>query len=540
MESQTTGRYLFGPFLVERMLARGGMAEVLLAQERGLQGFRRRVVIKRVLPHLADDPEFVAMFNAEARLAARLVHPGIVHVYEFGCYEGSYFLSMEYVEGASLAQIARRLGTRRLPIEHALKIVASICEALQYTHTLRDEESRPLGLVHRDVSPQNILVSVHGTVKLADFGIAKATESSTNSTRAGTIKGKFAYMAPERLMGTGADLRSDIFSAGVVLWELLTGSRLYAANEPGQIVTKILSDPVPNVGDLAPGIPPEFDAIVARALAKRPEDRYPNAAQMQMDIERGLSRAGLLSNAPLLAEFLRESGVFTDDLATDPAPPPECAPAPTPEAEPGVALTTPTSQVVVRPPARRHRLGAALGGVAIAAAVAALLFWVPWRRGTAETSRSSREEPRAVVAAAPAMPAAAPALPGPTPAGSASASPAPAEPAPAPTPAAQPAPTSAAGATAVTTVAPRAAPAPGPTAGAVAAPRHATGLVSIDSTPWSRVYFRGRLLGETPIAEAALPVGSQRLVFEYGEGQRHSILVRVREDETVRSRIRLP
>jgi serine/threonine-protein kinase len=579
VEAQTSG-LAFGSYRLLRTLARGGMAEVMLAEERGLEGFRRRVVIKRVLPHLADDPEFVAMFLEEARLAALLTHPGIVHIYEFGSHEGSFFLAMEYVEGASLSQIIRRLGDRRLPVEHAMKITAGVCEALQYTHALRDELGKPLGLVHRDVSPQNVLLSVHGTVKLADFGIAKATERSSN-TRSGTIKGKFPYMAPERLMGAATDARSDVFSIGVVLFEMMTGRKLYGGDEPGQIVTRILTEPVPRLSDHVPGCPTELDDILARALAKQPEERTPTAGQLQMELERAMARAGLFSNAPTLAAYLAETGVVAPNemRLVDPTPPRQAttstAPLPgvgalesdeavvvevkfsttltgIPLAEAGPAATpppdsstprspqpieavtvttrTPTSEVLVLPASRWRRLWWLAAACALA--VGAFMAISPRRPSTppsseAAASRSSVQRPAVAVPEAPQPPA--PREPSPE----AAAEPASREPPPAVVaahPEAPPAPATEGG------VPHRATP-----DGAQArpgAPRAvATGLVSLDTTPWSRVYFHARLLGETPLAEVRLPAGRQVLVCVDGQGQRHSVTVVVVPGEVTRRRV---
>jgi len=579
VESQSSGQQ-FGPYEMLRTLARGGMAEVMLAEERGLHGFRRRVVIKRVLPHLADDPEFVAMFLEEARLAALLTHPGIVHIYEFGNHQGSYFLAMEYVEGASLSQILRRLGDRRIPVEHAMKMISSVCEALQYTHALRDEDGKPLGLVHRDVSPQNVLISVHGTVKLADFGIAKATERSSN-TRSGTIKGKFPYMAPERLMGAGTDARSDVFAVGVVLFEVLSGRKLYGGDEPGQIVTRILTEPVPRLQEHVPDCPAELDDILARALAKKPEERVASAGELQNLLERAMARAGLFSNAPTLAVFLSEAGVIAPNemRLVDPTPPRQpvtatstvvppsgsprsddplsvdvrfastltgvpvadeparAAPADAPATLPSMLAArameavetptqttrTPTSEVLALPMNRRRRswVVLAVGGIVACLAVAAYSL----RESPTPSSEAAPVEP-VQRAAAPPGPAREEPAPPATHEDPGSEPPAPVaeEPAPPPPP----------------TVSAPSPPPPAPPADErPRAPREpaATGLVSLDTTPWSRVYFHSRLLGETPLAEVRLPAGRQVLVCVDGQGTRHTVTVVVDPSQVVRRRV---
>ncbi len=597
MEAQSSG-LAFGSYRLLRTLARGGMAEVMLAEERGLEGFRRRVVIKRVLPHLADDPEFVAMFLEEARLAALLTHPGIVHIYEFGCHEGSYFLAMEYVEGASLSQILRRLGDRRLPVEHAVKITASVCEALQYTHSLRDDQGKPLGLVHRDVSPQNVLVSVHGTVKLADFGIAKATERSSN-TRSGTIKGKFPYMAPERLMGAATDARSDVFAVGVVLFEMLTGRKLYGGDEPGQIVTRILNEPVPRLSEHVPGCPAELDDILARVLAKRPEDRTPTAGQLQMELERATARAGLFSNAPTLAAYLAEMGVVAPNemRLVDPTPPRQAttstAPLPggpgtpasdeavsvevrfsttltgIPLAEAGtgsspppsavlslssappspasleavtVTVRTPTSDVLALPSNRGRRSLWLIAACAVAVGGGIVLYQlrgnVPPSSEAAPSRSAERAPPELQTAVARSEAPRGEAPPDEAPPREAE-PPAPA--APEPMAAAEPPPATARPAR--SPVEPPAEPDPSPEPAPATEPRRAatqeaaTGLVSLDTTPWSRVYFRSRLLGETPLAEVRLPAGRQVLVCVDGQGERHPVAVVVVAGQVTRRRV---
>src|SRR5438067_12165066 len=212
----------FGSYRLQRRLARGGMAEVFLARLVGVEGFERRVAIKRILPHLSDSEEFRAMFLDEARLAAQLTHPNIVHIYDFGKVDDYYFIAMEYVDGVDIGRIIRRAKERPVPFELAARILADTCAGLDFAHKAVDAVGRKLDVVHRDVTPQNVLVTYDGAVKLVDFGIAKA-QFAAGRTRPGVVKGKYAYMSPEQVEGRSLDGRSDVFSAGICLYELITG-----------------------------------------------------------------------------------------------------------------------------------------------------------------------------------------------------------------------------------------------------------------------------------------------------------------------------
>ncbi len=210
-----------GKYVVRRKLAEGGMAEIYLCTSVGPEGFEKEVVIKRVRQGLANDPAFVKMFVSEARLASRLNHPNVVHIYDFAKHEDTYFLAMEYVRGASLYDLRKRCKELMEPISPLLaaQIALEVCRGLGYAHRLSDG-GRSLGVVHRDVTPHNVLLSFEGAVKLTDFGIARA---GARLTSAGTLKGKFAYMSPEQARGQDVDARTDLFALGIVLWEMLTG-----------------------------------------------------------------------------------------------------------------------------------------------------------------------------------------------------------------------------------------------------------------------------------------------------------------------------
>lgn len=273
-------------------IASGGMATVHVGRQRGAAGFARTVAVKRLFPTYARDPEFVAMFTDEARLAARVRHPNVIATLDVVAENQELFLVMEYVAGEALSTLVRGTEERgeRVPPTVAASIVLGMLEGLHAVHEAVAEDGRPLGIVHRDVSPHNVLVGVDGSARLLDFGIAKAT-ALAQRTQQGLVKGKLAYMAPEQLRGEPVTRASDLFSVGVVLWELLTGRRLFRAASEGAIVAKILEARVPRVEELAPAIPPDLGGLVAWALAKQPSDRPRSAAEMARHLERALAPA---------------------------------------------------------------------------------------------------------------------------------------------------------------------------------------------------------------------------------------------------------
>jgi serine/threonine-protein kinase len=271
-----------------RKLATGGMAEVYLAQAAGPAGFQKTLVLKRILPHLAEDQAFVEMFLNEARLAALLNHPNIVQIYDLGEAEGSYFIAMEYVDGPNLRDLSRKASEagRIVPFEQAAKIIALACEGLGYAHDF-SENGQALNLIHRDISPDNILISHAGAVKVVDFGIAKAANQASH-THAGALKGKLGYMSPEQLRGRPLDRRADIFSLGVVLYELLAGMKPFDATSDIAAMKAILHDPPIPLGQQRPDCPAALAVIIERALEKDRESRYPDCRAMQRDLEQFL------------------------------------------------------------------------------------------------------------------------------------------------------------------------------------------------------------------------------------------------------------
>jgi serine/threonine-protein kinase len=272
----------FGKYTLFERIGRGGMAEVYKGRIQGPAGFERVFVVKRILPHLSDDASFIKMFVEEAKLSARLNHPNIVHIFELGAVEGEYFISMEYIRGHDLSETMRSiwkaLGAPRP--ELVAYIGREACRGLAYAHNLTDENGRPLGMIHRDVSPSNVMLSYEGAVKMLDFGIAKALGDGAEQSKSGTLKGKYAYMAPEQTEGDNIDNRSDIFACGIVLHEVLTGRRLFKGQNDVQTIERVRRCDVPPPSAQNPGVPPELDDIVLKALERDPARRWSNAADM--------------------------------------------------------------------------------------------------------------------------------------------------------------------------------------------------------------------------------------------------------------------
>lgn len=267
-----------GRYEIVGKLASGGMAEILLARLTGPSGFERPVVIKRILPHLHGLSEFVDMFLDEGRIAARIGHPNVAQVQELAREDDELYLVMEYLEGESAAGLARRARARRTRLAPALcaYIVAEACAGLHAAHELRSPEGKPLDLVHRDVSPQNLFVGYDGTIKVLDFGIAKAAGRIT-TTEAGTLKGKFEYMSPEQAAGQPLDRRSDVFSLGIVLYELATQRRLFKRGSQTETLRAVCDDPIVPPSELVEAFPAELEAVCLKALARDPDARYASA-----------------------------------------------------------------------------------------------------------------------------------------------------------------------------------------------------------------------------------------------------------------------
>jgi eukaryotic-like serine/threonine-protein kinase len=303
----------FGRYTLVKKLATGGMAEIWLARQRGLAGFNRFVVIKKILPHLSEQNTFRQMFLDEARTSAQLTHPNIVQIYDLGQEGDSYFIAMEFIAGENLAAIAWR-GVKRkqpLPVSYAAQAIADSCKALHYAHHLKSPTGQALEIVHRDISPQNILVTYEGEIKLVDFGIAKAA-SRSESTKTGMLKGKFSYMSPEQCLGASVDMRSDIFALGIILYELCTGKRLFKHESELMILEMITKRTIPPPSRLVPGLSERLEAVIMKALEKDVGVRFQTGQEMQIALEDYLrSEAPQVSSADL-ANYMR--GLFADKI----------------------------------------------------------------------------------------------------------------------------------------------------------------------------------------------------------------------------------
>jgi len=280
------GGRVVGRYVLYDELASGGMATVHIGRLVGEVGFSRSVAIKRLHPQFAHDPEFVAMFVEEARLAARIRHPNVVPVLDVVSMEDELFLVMEYIQGETLTRLTRvsRSRNRIIPMPIALAIASDMLTGLHAAHEARDENGAPLHIVHRDVSPHNVMVGHDGAARVLDFGIAKAS-SSAQSTRDGEVRGKFAYMSPEQLSSVPVDRRADVFASSIVLWEMLTGQRLFQANDPAGIVGKLLHGAIQPPGVVAGGLPASLDALVMKGLERDPSRRFGTALEMARAID---------------------------------------------------------------------------------------------------------------------------------------------------------------------------------------------------------------------------------------------------------------
>jgi serine/threonine protein kinase len=283
------------------------MAEIFLARGAGIAGVERYCVLKRVLRDRARDAQFVQMFVEEARLAAQLQHPNIASVYDIGMLGDSYFFTMEYVHGETLRAIFQRAATRGspVPLGCVLTIIAGAAAGLHHAHERHSTDGRPLGIVHRDVSPSNLMVSYEGNLKLVDFGVAKAADRAVE-TRSGTVKGKISYLSPEQCAGARVDRRSDLFSLGIVMWELLTGVRLYRRKSDFENMEAIVHEPPPPPSSQQPGIPPEVDDIVLRLLAKSVTDRFQTAAEVVEATENASASAKTILSTVAVSRLIRE------------------------------------------------------------------------------------------------------------------------------------------------------------------------------------------------------------------------------------------
>ncbi len=282
------------------------MAELFLAKRRGVEGFEKTLAIKRILPELSWNREFVSMFINEAKIAARLSHPNIVQIFDFGKIDNYYFIAMEYVHGENLRALLQRSEQKQIPLSADLAafITARACAGLDHAHRKTDETGRPLRIVHRDVSPQNVLVSYDGDVKVVDFGIAKAVAENPEATR-GVLKGKLAYLSPEQVQGVSLDARSDIFAIGLVLYELLAGKKLFTQPDPAEVLDSIVHVNADEVARSLTHVDRTLRDVLRRALAPDPENRFRSAGEMQIALEEYLRASGDPGGTMQLTNLMR-------------------------------------------------------------------------------------------------------------------------------------------------------------------------------------------------------------------------------------------
>jgi serine/threonine-protein kinase len=329
----------FGKYALLDRIAIGGMAEIFLARQTGVDGFEKTVVLKKIRPQLAEKKSFVAMFLNEAKLAAQLNHHNIVQILDLGRVDGSYFIAMEYLHGRDLRRVVPKAEQQDIPfpIVYACKIASQVAEGLFYAHQKTDEAGRPLHIVHRDVTPENIFVTFDGGVKVLDFGIAKAA-NIVEQGRAGEIKGKLSYMSPEQCGGRPLDHRSDIFSLGVVLYEWVTGFKLFTGESDLAILRSITEGRIYKPSYFKSDVPEPVEAILMKALEKDPAARYQSAWEMQFELDRFLTNNEFTPSNNHLATFLRQ--IFRDEIEEEKGRLVGSGALPAPAVEPPSAETT--------------------------------------------------------------------------------------------------------------------------------------------------------------------------------------------------------
>ncbi len=548
-----------GKYQLLRKLAVGGMAEVFLARAEGPMGFQKRLVVKRILPHYVEDPNFVGMFLAEAKLAAELNHPNLVQIFDFGEADGQYYIAMEYIDGPNLRALNRIARSHGQPLGYGVsaRIITMAAEGLNAAHELRNAQGELVNLVHRDISPDNVLVSRNGTVKVVDFGIAKVS-TEPSRTKSGMIKGKLAYMPPEQLAREPLDRRSDIFALGVVLYELVAGHMPFDATSEVSIIQAIMSEgPLQRVRERQPDVPAELDAIIARCLEKRADDRYPTCKALQAALEQFIASTGQPVFASDLAQLVQDLVPAVSEEATAASSPRGRQPTQLtpldpsddgavdeengsstesgtsrtrtegqerkrPQAEDdegeGVGPTFVRPSSTPRPAVRRTQLISLFVLVLAVSFVGASLFvFRPWDRAAQPMPKVPLPS---VVAPTPLPPAPAPvpaAEPDPTPPKSGDVSPTPASDDQAPEQpvvAKPPEPD----------VAPEVAPPPPPQPAPVA-----KGRLELRIRPFANVYLDGKSVGETPLPPLVLSVGKHRLRLvneELGKNVEHDVVVK--------------
>ena len=305
--------WIFGGYKILKKIATGGMAEVFLAKRVGVKGFEKLLAIKRILPQFSADDEFISMFIDEAKLAADLTHRNIVQIYDFGNQQDSYYIAMEYVFGKDLKSILKKSieKQKRIPITQCAYIITEAAKGLEYAHNLKDHFGNPLQIIHRDISPQNILISYEGEVVVADFGIAKAASKSTQ-TRAGVLKGKILYMSPEQAWGKPIDKRTDLYSLGVILYETVTYRKIFDADSEFSMLEKVRNAQVEFPPEIFEKVPKSLFHIMKKALEKNPEQRYQSAHEMRLDLESYLLTTRETLSEKALSDYLKQ--LFQEEI----------------------------------------------------------------------------------------------------------------------------------------------------------------------------------------------------------------------------------
>lgn len=296
-----------GNYDLIRKLATGGMGEVYLAKQRGPVAFSRDVVLKKLHPSFTSDLQFVKMFLNEAQLAANLNHPNIIHIYELFEDDGGYVIAMEYVRGGTVLSLLRAAAHdgKAIPYGPSLRVAIAVCDALHYAYTSVGDDGVPRRVIHRDVSPSNILVGYDGHIKLADFGVAKTLD--TNVTHGNSIKGKYGYLSPEQIRCKPLDQRSDIFALGVVLWEMTVGTPLFQRENEVAMMYSVVEEPTPRPSERHPGFPPDLEAVIMKALARERDDRYTTAQELATDLRKVARDHDWDIEASALAELIHET-----------------------------------------------------------------------------------------------------------------------------------------------------------------------------------------------------------------------------------------
>ena len=305
----------FGKYLILDKIATGGMAELHQAKITSVEGFEKLVAIKRILPNLTQDNNLVDMFIDEAKLAAMLTHQNIVQIYDLGSMEGAYFIAMEYIHGKDLRIVSNKGQeiSRPLPLEYAIYITCRICSGLDYSHNFKDFQGNPLKLIHSDISPQNILITYEGDIKIVDFGIAKAAKK-TSDTKEGLIRGKVAYMSPEQAAGETIDHRSDIFSTGILLYEMVTGKRMFEGSNL-KVLDRVRQADFKAPEEIITDLHPQLSEVLRLALAKTPSRRYKSCAAMRADLEECLSSFSVRPSAEGLSQYMKD--LFAEEIAAE-------------------------------------------------------------------------------------------------------------------------------------------------------------------------------------------------------------------------------